>query len=349
MNKNKIYWACQLFGWFLFALLNYLFIQFDEEMVMPQAFLGPVVSFFTGIVTSHLYRNFIIRFGWLRYSFLKLSPRFIAASMVLAIIYYFLTFFITTFFVKGSLDLPEFSDFISDWLNLSFVYLVWSLIYFLFNFIENYKQEEIKNLKWEASRNELELNRLKAQLNPHFMFNSMNSIRALVDEDPAKAKAAITQLSNILRTALQMGKNKLIPFDEELNLVKDYLALEKTRYEERLTVTFEISPSASAYKIPPMMVQTLVENAIKHGISKLIDGGEVSLEARPEGNTLLVRVINDGSLGQKPDEFSGFGIKNTMQRLNLLFGDKASFKIKSEGDGKVIAELIIPKYESTDS
>ena len=95
----------------------------------------------------------------------------------------------------------------------------------MFHFVNNYKKEEIKNLKWQAAKNEIELNKLKSQLNPHFIFNSMNSIRALVSEDPKLAKEAITQLSNVLRNSLLMGKQKLIPLGDEMKLVNDYLGL----------------------------------------------------------------------------------------------------------------------------
>src|SRR5690606_13739152 len=105
-----------------------------------------------------------------------------------------------------------------------------------------------------------------------------NSVRALVDEDPVKAKSAITQLSNILRYSLIMDKHKVIPFAEELNTVKDYLNLELIRFEERLKVVYEIEPAAFHYKIPPMMLQTIVENAIKHGISNLMKGGVIEIK-----------------------------------------------------------------------
>src|SRR5690606_14938941 len=97
-------------------------------------------------------------------------------------------------------------------------------------------KEEIKNLKWQAVKNEIELNRLISQLNPHFVFNSMNSIRALIDEDPKLAKQAVTELSNVLRNSLLMGKKTMVAFSEELKMVKDYLSLEKIRFEEKLQI-----------------------------------------------------------------------------------------------------------------
>jgi two-component system, LytTR family, sensor kinase len=348
MNKFRIYWVCQFSGWLLFVLLNYLFIRL-ENSITTQAIGSLVFSFFSGLLTSHLYRNFIISQNWLRFGFIKLIPRFIVSSLVLACLYYILTFGFTSFIIEGILKFPNPTAVLGDVLNLSFVYLLWSLIYFLFNYIENYKREEIKNLKWEASKSEMELNRLKSQLNPHFMFNAMNSIRALIDENPGKAKDAITQLSHILRTTLQMGKLKLIPFEEEMNLVKDYLSLEQTRYEERLRVSINADKDASFFKIPPLMIQTLVENAIKHGISKLINGGEIVINTSVKGNLLMVSVINDGPLIQFNEENTGFGILNTKQRLNLLFGDKAAFELKSFGSNQTLAELKIPRSDESNN
>jgi LytS/YehU family sensor histidine kinase len=235
-------------------------------------------------------------------------------------------------------------------LNLAFIYFLWSLIYFLFHFIQNYKKAEIENFKWQASINEIELNKLKSQLNPHFMFNAMNSIRALVDENPLKSKEAITQLSNLLRNTLQMGKNKVIPFNEEMKIVNDYLALESVRYEERLKVKMQIQKESSEFDVPPLMIQTLVENGIKHGISKLTEGGTIELLAKIDNGKLIITICNSGQLKEKMESDSGFGIKNTRQRLQLLYGNDASLKIENLENNKVLTELIIPKnvinYES---
>jgi two-component system, LytTR family, sensor kinase len=345
LNKKSIYWICQIAGWLLFVLLNSVFIGLQDSLSFVEVAVL-MVSFLTGIVTSHLYRNFIIKFDWLRLGFLKLIPRFLAASLLLAVIY-FTVFFLFSSILADRFLFPEISVLIGNLLNIALVYFIWSLIYFLFHFIENYKQEEIKNLRIEAERTEMELNRLKSQLNPHFMFNSMNSIRALIDENPAKAKNAVTQLSNILRNTLQMGKKKFISFEEELNLVKDYLDLEKTRYEERLHVNFEIDPASFSFQIPPLMLQTLVENAIKHGISKLTEGGEVFIRsAVNEKNELHISIINSGVLTDNSHHSGGFGIANTKGRLSLLYGDKALFSIRNNDKNTVITELIIPKNQN---
>ncbi len=207
--------------------------------------------------------------------------------------------------------------------------------------IDNYKKTEIQNLRLEANSKEVELNKLKSQLNPHFMFNSMNSIRALVDEDPKKAKVAITQLSNILRNTLMMHKNRYITLEEELALVKDYLELEHVRFEERLCYSLNIDPQTLQLNVPPMMIQTLVENGIKHGISKYPEGGSISIVTVKNVNDFRIEIINTGQLGDINKTDSGFGIANTTNRLELLFGKKAVFSLKNLDDKNVISEITI--------
>ena len=222
------------------------------------------------------------------------------------------------------------------------MYLIWSLLYFLFHFVTNYKKEEIKNLQWQATKNEVELNKLKSQLNPHFIFNSMNSIRALVNEDPALAKEAITQLSNVLRNSLLMGRQKLISLDDEMKLVNDYLGLEKTRFEERLTIIRNIEEQTEKLLLPPLMLQTLVENGIKHGTSKLPEGGTIEINSSIEKDSLKIVIYNSGTYDENIKPETGFGIINTKQRLNLLYGEKGVFKIVNDNN-RVKTILLIPK------
>jgi len=172
------------------------------------------------------------------------------------------------------------------------------------------------------------------------MFNSMNSIRALVDEDPKRAKIAITQLSNILRNTLMMHKNKFITLEEELVLVKDYLELEHIRYEERLSFTINVDPNTVFLQIPPMMIQTLVENGIKHGISKYPEGGEIKISAAKTDDVFIIKIINTGQLNHNTAE-TGFGVANTTNRLELLFGKKAEFSLRNLDTKNVISEIII--------
>jgi LytS/YehU family sensor histidine kinase len=151
-----------------------------------------------------------------------------------------------------------------------------------------------------------------------------------------------------------MERKPLIPFDEELSLVKDYLALEKTRLEERLDIKMSVSEECSIFDVPPLLLQTLVENGIKHGISQFEKGGRLSFDASVVNGFLKVSIVNKGSISEVKNGKKGIGLDISKQRLKLLYGDVAEFKITEE-KGNVRAELLIPKesnkieYESTDS
>jgi len=179
------------------------------------------------------------------------------------------------------------------------------------------------------------------------MFNAMNSIRALIEEDPESAKMAITKLSNILRYSLQMERMERVPLEDEVETVKNYLDLERIRFEDRLKYKLDIDRSTQKIEIPPMMIQTLIENGIKHGVAKRTEGGEIELKSKmittSSGPKLKIEIRNSGHFSEEQLKNSnGFGVSNTKHRLNLLFGDDAYFTIKNENGNTVLAEIEIP-------
>jgi len=221
-----------------------------------------------------------------------------------------------------------------------FLMAVWNLIYFSYHYVEKARKSQIDTIRLEALIKELELKTIKSQINPHFMFNALNSIRALIDENPPRARNAITELSNILRSSMQTEKSETVPFEKELGIVKDYLALEHIRFEERLQIEYQIEEETLDQPVPPMMLQTLVENAIKHGISKHEKGGMVKVISDFRGNFHELIVQNSGFLNGHING-DGFGLSSTKNRLHLLFGEKANFEI-TEYDGLVEAKVSIP-------
>jgi LytS/YehU family sensor histidine kinase len=224
--------------------------------------------------------------------------------------------------------------------SLWIIFLFWNLIYFSFKYFQSYKRSEINALRYLASSREFELSNLKSQLNPHFMFNSMNSIRALVDIEPIKAKEAITKLSSILRTTLQMNKSKEIYLSSEIELVKDYLSLEKIRYEERLVFELKVDENVNNIKIPPFIIQSQVENAIKHGVSVLPGKCYIVIEAFKLGGFLKIKVSNTGKISNKTPE-TGVGFINSKQRLELLYGVDGTIFI-TEINNLVVVDINIP-------
>lgn len=300
------------------------------------------------LVVTHGFRIFARERKWVDLSMSQLLPRVLASVFLMGLLAYFLRMPVS--FLLGIFDASVAFDPASIG-GLSLVYAViffiWSVLYFTYHYFDQYN----KALKYEASVVQIELNNLKSQLNPHFIFNALNSIRALVDENPSKSKQAINQLSTILRSSLASEKKGLTRFDEELKIVEDYLGLESIRFEERLKTEFDIHPDSYSFLVPSLMIQTLVENGIKHGISKLTAGGVIQLKTTVEKGRLRVQIRNSGHLlnGSKRTK-KGIGLKNTVQRLKLIYGDAASFRIVNENDNFVVTEIMIPQnktYEST--
>jgi two-component sensor histidine kinase len=227
-------------------------------------------------------------------------------------------------------------------ITLTFIFVaLWLLLYMVWHYLERNRKDEVDKLSLEKTVKELELSTIKSHINPHFIFNSLNSIRALVDENPQRARTAITELSNILRSSMQVEKMETVPLHKELDIVKDYLALEHMRFEERLKIEMDIDEDTLEQPVPPMMLQTLVENAIKHGISKKIKGGIIKVISRFTDHHFELIVQNTGTLDE---EFvpEGFGLKSTRDRLKFLFQGKAHFEIKKINGSEVQAKIMMP-------
>lgn len=347
MDKSRLYWILQIVGWSAFAFVNLFFVSLARGVTSIQigAYLSLAAFYF---FSTHLLRHIIKTHGWFTFHLSKLVAHVIAALIILSFLNTIAQIIINWGF--NTLNLYEDLQPLVILVNLfiSFLYYaLWSMMYFLYYFLDNYNS----SLRYQATINEIKLNHLRNQLNPHFIFNALNSVRALVDEDPKKAKSAITQLSNILRYSLVMDKHKTIDFGDEIHTVFDYLNLETIRFEDRLQVTYEIEEEAYEYKIPPMMLQTIVENAIKHGISNLIKGGTIEITCSVGlAKDLYIRVKNSGQLKpvlSKNKTGSGHGIPNTIQRLKLIYGSRASFKIFNYGNEFVVTEIKIPKQNIT--
>lgn len=342
MNKNKLYWIFQLSGWSLYNL-NEVFqysIQYDYDHEMVFNALANIIL---SILLTHLFRIVARKFNWSALDLPQLALRVGLGVLLMT-------------FIMVAVNLPLDWKYVGEMLkanpvliieypiNLAKPFMVWALFYMFFRHSEERRQREVEEIKLKSSIKETEAKVLRAQMNPHFMFNALNSIRALVLEDPTRAQQGITQLSNILRSSLLADRRKTVSLKEELRTIEDYLALEKVRYEERLQTKWDIAPETLNVQVPPMMLQTLVENAIKHGVQKAINWGFVEINTSITDNKLYIKIRNTGQLQgtESASEAGGFGLKNTSQRLELLYGSEASFRIFQEDNLTVCAEITIP-------
>ena len=217
---------------------------------------------------------------------------------------------------------------------------IWVLAYHLYHYYKKEVATAKENAQLISIAKQSQLDNLSAQLNPHFLFNSLNSIKSLVVESPSIARRAIDLLSDLLRSSLYEKEGLLISLKEELALVKDYVELEKLRFEERLIVKTDIDENIETLKIPTLSIQLLVENAIKHGIDKHVEGGVVEILIRKKGGYIEIIVKNPGQL--VADEQHGLGLNNLKKRLRLQYKEEAQFKIEALSNELVMASLIIP-------
>ncbi len=342
-NKFSAYWICQISGWAFYGM-SYIFLAFVFEKGISALFVERLLLWtFMGIFFTHLMRATI--------NSRKLLPPLKGRQWFELFLWVIITCFCYSFITSSIVEWFQLYDpkvkttltkrFISDLFYDSPIIIVWTSIYYVWHYIEAARKTEIDTVTMEAMIKELELKTIKSHINPHFIFNALNSIRALIDENPERARTAITELSNILRSSMQADKVETTSLEKELNIVKDYLELEHIRFEDRLKVEYDIDEDTLDQQVPPMMLQTLVENAIKHGISKQIEGGLVKIisDFRNDNHELIVQ--NTGTI-EKVINPEGFGIASTLNRLKLLYGNKADFKIACIKGNMVEAKVIMP-------
>ncbi|GAA0891994.1 histidine kinase [Fulvivirga kasyanovii] len=341
IDRNKLYWIFQLFGWTLFFIIYSLMAGYFTNFQW-QVFAGYLNTVTVGFLLTHFYRMYIKKHEWVKLGIFKLAIRVLMASFFIAMIWALIILPINkTFFnVEKSEELTWFIVLVIVF-NLSVMTLGWSLIYFLFQLFINFKKSEVEKWKLEAAVKDAELIALKSQVNPHFIFNSLNNIRSLVIENPEKARDMITHLSGLLRYSIQFNNMERVSLEHELEIVQNYLNLESIQLEDRLNYKLEIKPETLELKIPPMAVQLLVENAIKHGIANLPQGGIINIKSSLENDTLIVEVINSGQI-RKCEDSTGIGLKNASDRLKLLFGKLSDLKIENLDSNFVSAKFKIP-------
>jgi LytS/YehU family sensor histidine kinase len=195
--------------------------------------------------------------------------------------------------------------------------------------------------QYELLSREAELKALKAQINPHFLFNCLNSISALTTVDPAKAREMCVRLSDFLRSSLRLGERLSIPFAEEIILTRSYLDVEQVRFGARLRITQDFDDGCSDCEVPPLLVQPLVENAIKHGIATLVEGGEISIIGRRLPKFVSVVIENPFDPDAPAARRSGFGLISVRNRLRARYGNAARMDIQVENERYRVA-LTLP-------
>jgi sensor histidine kinase YesM len=344
LKKISPYWLCQIGGWLAYCIV-WIFIYLTvRTKVQPHFYEVLFCDALIGLAVTHLMRFLIRSLNMLKLPLKKQITNLLILTLVFSFLYAFVCVVIEDQLQLEMESMKNFTLF-NKTIRASFgaflFLLIWNLIYFTYHYVLKSRNDQLDKVRLESLVKELELKTIKSHINPHFIFNALNSIRALVDEDPQRARTAITGLSNILRSSMYAEKLETTRFEKELDIVKDYLALEHIRFEDRLKVEYDIDEDTLDQPVPPMMLQTLVENAIKHGISKQVDGGVIKIKSDFIENHYELVVQNTGHLNGSRNS-DGFGIASTQNRLLLLFGSKAKFAIKDTDNNLVEAKVIMP-------
>lgn len=237
---------------------------------------------------------------------------------------------------------PNLARFSFEFAKTLLTLFAWAAIYFGYRLQQMLKEAQLDRLRLDAAVKEAELKALRSQVNPHFLFNSLNTIRALIDEDRLKAREGITRLAELFRASLRSSQVDTVSLRAELQTVNAYLALEKLRFEDRLQIQMDVDPKAMEMTIPPFVLQTLIENAFKHGIYPQSAGGVISCVVQTSPAGMNISVTNPGRLPSE-EKYQESGIANARARLKLIYGEKAALDIAQEGPLLVLVKLFLPQ------
>jgi two-component system LytT family sensor kinase len=337
---HKNFWIAQGIGWAIFALVN-IIVQALAGLPAWLIFKNTLYATGAGLLVTTAYRHLIRKVDWTRQQITVLILFLFGTSFVLALLW---IIFITFLFYLDGKGIIHPSEIAGNLLNGCLIFFIWNLIYFFFQYFSKFQTAEVEKWQLEAQVKEAQLNTLKTQIRPHFMFNTLNNILALILEDKHKARAMLVNFSELLRYSLQMSKASFVRLEEEIDMVRRYLQLLSIQYEGRLQYEIELDTDLNDHPVPPMMLQFLVENGIKHGIDQRPEGGSILLRVFKENQDIVFEVRNTGQFEEsasKPDQL-GIGLHNIRERLALLYKRKAVLDIREIPDF-VVATIKIPK------
>jgi len=344
MSLRARYWLFQTIGWGTYSAVGAVYAIFVDRIlpigVTASGWRGALVTgyvlfFGYSIALTDAFRRVMIANRWLERSSWRLWLRLAAGVLVIAAIQTALVVSISLALLpRGVWSVPSVLGL--AW-SVTLVTAMWTALYVR---LTEKRRQTAREIARHLALREAELRALQQQVNPHFLFNCLNSIRALVLENPPRAQEMVTRLANMLRYTLGRELRDTAPLSAEMAIVDDYLALESVRLEERLRVQVDVAADAAPLDVPRMLLPTLVENAVKHGVAVRSAGGTIAIRVRRDEGALRIEVANSGALGEPRPE--AVGLANLRERLRLLYGDRAAFSLRGEGPDRVVASVTMP-------
>jgi Histidine kinase len=344
-NCSRQYLLAQGFFWGSYLLLNIIFAMLWNSFSSAAIGIFVTLSFML-LCISHQLRALYLRnqpqLTFLR-TCLHLGWLIPLAALTIQIALHLLIYAVVALAPERSAGIHPFSigSFVLYTFNTAFMLALWSMLYLLRSEFKKRREAEIAHWRDQAKLREIELQFLRSQINSHFLFNSLNNLRSLILEDPQAARKGLADLATLLRGLLQAEAHITVPLREELDWVRGYLALEALQFEQRLQYEFTIDDSLLDAKVPPLLVQTLVENAIKHGVAGRRSGGLVSLRAQRLNNSeWQLEVENPAAELPALHQGNGIGLANARERLAIAFGAQATLELQL-GEN-VVARVCMP-------
>ena len=347
ISHNLLYWLLQSVGWLLYGLMMLGYALAHESTA--QALFDVLLLLVSGLLLTLGYRLLFQRWRQRRTPSLRLAAQVLALTIISIPCWYELQVLITrlAYAVSPALvkALPSYGPIpLRIWFNWGFVLLGWSLLYFSINGWISLERERRRAAAAEGLAQSARLLALQSQLQPHFLFNTLNSISALIaDHRLDAALSMISRLSDFLRISLQTAETPQIPVAREMAFVRHYLDIQKIRFGDRLTFHVDVAPEALSALVPTLLLQPLVENAVQHGILPHRDGGSVRIAVHTHAGTLRLRVEDDGpGFRASATPAFGVGLSNTARRLDELYGDEAHLVVGRGAVGGVVVAIDLP-------
>ena len=332
--KISPYWTCQILGWGSIIPYWLYYEPAASGYALPIALL--VSNAIVQVIFTDQYRRLAHRKGWLQLPLPRLIPIILLAWLFLSCEYVVVSYAQYMYRYEAGYNGSVLLGMVAGG---SRYHAIWLLAFHLYHFAQRSANEAAAAARNAQLAAEAQLAKLNAELNPHFFFNALNSIKALTREDPARSRTAINQLAELLRYSLRKSNHPLVPLRDEVAIVKDYLELEQLRLEERLIVDWDLPSSLDYFFLPPLGLHCLVENGIKHGVAPRERGGKLGIQINVQEDEWHISVNSPGSY--QLSDSSGLGLSNLRQRLEILYQGKASLAINSSDD-VVTATLHFP-------
>ena len=347
-DRNRLFWILNISGWTGYLVAAWLGALAHEkpESYFDLATATALVGFIATIPMRHLYRKL-----WSR-SVLTLGAGMLFTSYGVAIVWWLIHNLWYWDWVKGGWRPEELTSYVSGVMGAFYIMLCWSGLYFGIKYYQQLQEQTEQTLKATAAAHQAQLKMLRYQLNPHFLFNTLNAISTLIlDGANETANQTVSRLSDFLRYTLDNDPVSRVTLGSELGAIDLYLEIEKVRFGDRLVISKSVEDRALAALVPSLILQPLIENAIKYAITPSEEGGTLRISAKVQHTTLVLQLSDTGpGLGNGDPKLksSGVGLKNTRARLQQLFGDAQAFTLAPNDPTGLVVTINIP-YETDDA